>query len=91
MSAAAAGSRTGERVELGRYYAGREHRIIFGARVNGVVRLTDHPVGGSGRRYLIERGLEEDGMAAVEALVADYVLQAQIHNGIPMHYRPLTQ
>jgi hypothetical protein len=32
----------------------------------------DHP----GRAYLVERGLEEDGYAALLALVEDYLVQA---------------
>jgi hypothetical protein len=50
-----------------------------------VVRVTDNPANGRGRAYLIERELERDGNAALHALVADYVEQAQRHGEIPMH------
>jgi hypothetical protein len=38
------------------------------------VRVTDVPAHGRGRAYLVERGLEHDGHAALKALVADYLL-----------------
>ena len=56
-----------------------------GQRINGVVRVTDNPAGGRGRAYLVERELEQDGNAALQALVADYVEQAKRHGEIPMH------
>jgi hypothetical protein len=53
---------TGHRVELARYVvSGGEERILFGQRVDGVVRVTDVPARGHGRAYLVERGLEHDG------------------------------
>ena len=66
----------GERVELGRYRTTTSERILHGQRINGVVRITDTPVSG-GRAFLVERGLEEDGYQALQALVADYVTQSQ--------------
>jgi hypothetical protein len=33
---------------------------------------------------LVERGLEQDGYAALLALVADYIEQAERHDEIPM-------
>ena len=48
------------------------------------MRVTDNPAGGRGRAYLIERELEQDGNAALQALVHDYVEQAQRHGEIPM-------
>ena len=50
------------------------------------VRVTDHPADGRGRAYLVERELEKDGNAALQALVADYVEQAERHGQIPMHF-----
>ena len=65
----------GDRVELGRYRtADGTERGIFGQRINGVVRLVDRPLSGAGRSYLIERELEQDGHAALKALVIDYLL-----------------
>jgi|HubBroStandDraft_6_1064221.scaffolds.fasta_scaffold1794728_2 hypothetical protein len=73
----------GERIELGRYRtsAGVE-RVLYGQRVATVVRVTDVPVDRPGRAYLVERGLEEDGYAALLALVADY-LETANQLGVP--------
>jgi hypothetical protein len=68
------GGRTGHRVELARYtLAGGDERILYGQRVDGVVRVSDVAARGHGRAYLVERGLEEDGYEALKALVADYL------------------
>ena len=78
-------ARTGRRVELARYtVGGGEERILFGQRVDGVVRVTDVPARGRGRAYLVERGLEHDGYGALKALVADYVEQAELLAAVPM-------
>ena len=37
------GNRVGERVELGRYRVPAGERILYGQRVDGVVRVTDVP------------------------------------------------
>jgi len=73
----------GERTELGRYrtVAGVA-RVLYGQRVGNVVRVTDVPVDQPGRAYLVERGLEEDGYAALLALVADY-LETANELGVP--------
>jgi hypothetical protein len=68
------GNRVGQRVELARYTIPAGERVLYGQRVDGVVRVTDNPANGRGRAYLIERELERDGNAALHALVADYVL-----------------
>ena len=77
------GFHVGERMELGRYrtVAGVE-RVLYGQRVANVVRVTDVPVDHPGRAYLVERGLEEDGYAALLALVNDYLVQAN-QLGVP--------
>lgn len=73
----------GERMELGRYRtAAGVERVLYGQRVAGVVRVTDVPVDRPGRAYLVERGLEEDGYAALLALVADY-LETANQLGVP--------
>jgi hypothetical protein len=79
------GNRVGQRVELARYTIPAGERVLYGQRINGVVRLTDVPLTAGGRAYLVERELEQDGNAALQALVADYVEQAQRHGEIPMH------
>jgi hypothetical protein len=73
----------GERTELGRYRTGAGvERVLYGQRVATVVRVTDVPVDRPGRAYLVERGLEEDGYAALLALVADY-LETANRLGVP--------
>jgi hypothetical protein len=73
----------GERMELGRYRtAAGVDRVLYGQRVANVVRVTDVPVARPGRAYLVERGLEEDGYAALLALVADY-LEVAKQLGVP--------
>jgi hypothetical protein len=74
----------GERVELARYTVANGERILYGQRINGVVRVTDRPLSGHGRAYLIERGLEQDGYAALKALVVDYTRQAARLDAVPM-------
>lgn len=74
----------GGRRELGRYTLGEGERVIYGQRILGHVRIVDTPaVAGEGRSWIIESNLEEEGMAAVTALVADYLDQAQRHHTIP--------
>ena len=79
------GNRVGQRVELARYTISAGRRVLYGQRVNGIVRVTDVPVAPSARAYLVERELERDGNAALQALVRDYVEQAELHGEIPMH------
>jgi hypothetical protein len=78
--------RTGPRVELARYVISEGERVLYGQRVWGVVRVTDVPWNAGGRAYLVERGLEEDGNSALEALVADYVRQAERLDEVPMAF-----
>jgi hypothetical protein len=79
----------GERVELGRYVVPSGERILYGQRVNGVVRVTDVPASGPGRAYLVERGLELDGYGALRALVRDYVEQSRVLADVPMAVSPV--
>jgi hypothetical protein len=78
-----------EQVELGRYRFTGGQRILFGQRVNGVVRVTDRPAEGEGegRAYLVELGLEYDGHAGLRALVEDYTRRAMSGDEIPMAAR----
>lgn len=84
------GNPVGERVELGRYSVPAGERILYGQRVNGIVRITDVPARGRGRAYLVERELEQDGYDALRALVADYLSQAELLADVPMAISPLT-
>ena len=79
----------GERVELGRYRVSSGERVLYGQRVNGVVRVTDVPARGRSRAYLVERELEQDGYDALQALVADYLDQAALLEDVPMAVSPL--
>lgn len=79
--------RTGTRVQLARYSVSGGTRLLFGQRVDGVVRVTDVPIEPGGRAYLVERGLEEEGPnanAALQALVAEYLREARILDAVPM-------
>jgi len=84
------GNPVGERVELARYTVSAGERVLYGQRVNGVVRVTDVPACGRGRAYLAERELEKDGYDALKALVSDYLNQAELLEDVPMAVCPLT-
>jgi hypothetical protein len=72
----------GERVELARYTAAGAKRVLYGQRIDGIVRVTDRPATGAGRSYLVERELHRK--AELDALSADYLHQAGQHDAIPM-------
>ena len=84
------GDRVGERIELARYSVPVGERVLYGQRVNGVVRVTDVPACGRGRAYLVERELEQDGYEALKALVSDYLEQAGLLDDVPMAVSPLS-
>jgi hypothetical protein len=77
-----------QRVELARYTVPAGERVIWGQRVDGVVRVTDCPARPGGRAYLIERELEQDGNAALQAVIADYLQVADRLHEIPMASSP---
>ena len=54
------------------------------------VRVMDVPAHGSGRAYLVERELEQDGYGALTALISDYLGQAELLEDVPMAVSPLT-
>jgi hypothetical protein len=74
------GNPVGERIELARYTVPAGERVLYGQRVNGVVRVTDVPACGRSRAYLVERELEQDGYGALNALVSDYLLCRTRHS-----------
>jgi hypothetical protein len=78
------GNPIGRREELARYTVPTGERLLIGQRVKGVVRLSDVPADGRGRAYLVERELEQDGYAALQALISDYLRQVAEHHEIPM-------
>ena len=63
-----------------RYTVSAGERVIHGQRILGVVRLVDNPASGKGRRF-IERELVT--MAELEAIVTDYLQQAETWDAIP--------
>ena len=65
----------GQRVELARYRIPAGERVLYGQRIDGIVRVTDKPAGATGRSFLVERGLEKLG--ELDALVADYVAESE--------------
>ena len=73
-----------DQVELARYRLTIGERILYGQRVDGVVRVTDRPARGEGRSYLVECALERDGERALRALLEDYIRQARRLDQIPM-------
>jgi hypothetical protein len=73
--------KTNERVELARYTVSAGERVIHGQRILSVVRLADNPASGEGRHYVIERELVT--MAELEAILADYLQQAETWDAIP--------
>jgi hypothetical protein len=77
----------GQRTELARYTVTEGERILYGQRIDGIVRVTDRPAGNGGRAYLVERGLETK--SELDALIADYLKQAAKLDGPPLAVCPL--
>jgi hypothetical protein len=65
----------GPRVELARYLTSDDgERVIYAARVGGMVVVSDWPADGPGRAFVIERGVSCE--RELYALVTDYVDQS---------------
>src|SRR3954462_2941312 len=65
----------GPRVELARYLTSDDgERVIYAARVGGMVVVSDWPAAGPGRAWVIERGVSCE--RELYALVTDYVDQS---------------
>jgi hypothetical protein len=77
----------GQRTELARYTVREGQRILYGQRVDGIVRVIDRPAGQGGRAYLVERELETKD--ELDALIADYVQQATKLGSPPLAVCPL--
>jgi hypothetical protein len=77
----------GQRTELARYTVAEGERILYGQRVDGIVRVTDRPAGQGGRAYLVERDLETK--SKLDALIADYLQQAAKLDSPPVTVCPL--
>ena len=78
--------KVGQRTELARYRIPAGERVLYGQRVDGIVRVTDRSPPG-GRAYLVERGLETK--PELDALIKDYLQQAAKLNEIPVAQCPL--
>jgi hypothetical protein len=77
----------GKRTELARYTVAEGERIVYGQRVDGVVRVTDRPATPGGRCYLVERGLQTKD--ELDALVRDYVAEAERADAPPLASCPV--
>ena len=77
----------GKRTELARYTVAEGERVLYGQRVDGVVRVTDRPATPGGRAYLVERGLQTKD--ELDALVSDYVAEAQRTDAPPLASCPV--
>jgi hypothetical protein len=78
----------GKRTELARYTVAEGERIVYGQRIDGVVRVTDRPATPGGRAYLVERGLQsKDELDAL--VVRDYVAEAQRMDAPPLASSPV--
>jgi len=80
-------AKVGERTELARYTVPDEVRVIYGQRVDGIVRVTDRPATPGGRAYLVDRGLETKG--ELDALVSDYLAEAHRMGCAPLANCPV--
>lgn len=78
---AASRTSTGDRVELARYTITAGEHVIYGQRIDGVVRLVDIPANEADRRYVIERELTV--MAELQAIVDDYLDEAARWDTVP--------
>lgn len=77
----------GKRTELARYTVAEGVRVVYGQRVDGVVRVTDRPARPGGRAYLVERGLQTKD--ELDALVRDYVAEAHRTGAPPLASCPV--
>jgi hypothetical protein len=83
-----AAPQVGPLTELARYRIPEGERVIYGQRVNGIVRLVDRPETVGGRAYLIERGLETK--SELDALLSDYLASARRLMAVPMAESPVS-
>ena len=77
----------GQRTELARYTVNEGERILYGQRIDGIVRVIDRPAVKGGRAYLVERELETKH--ELDALIADYLDQATKLDSPPLAVSPL--
>jgi hypothetical protein len=79
----------GELIELARYTTGPGERVVYGQRIDGIVRVTDRPAAMAtkdNRSYIVERGLTSQ--QELDALVRDYIAAAHRLHAVPMSVSP---
>jgi hypothetical protein len=77
--------RVSARTELARYTLPEGERVLYGQRIDGVVRVIDRPAASatpSSRAYLVERGLGRRN--ELDALITDYLAEANRLQEVPM-------
>jgi len=71
-------------VELARYTAAGEERVLRLDRAGALAQISDRPSAGRGRCYVVERDVEDDDPGAIDALLSEYVGQARQLDQVPM-------
>jgi hypothetical protein len=71
-----------EGTELARYRVSAGERVLMGWRRGGGVEVTDRPLQGRARAYLVDRGFR--GFEQLAAFLSDYVDQARRLDACPM-------
>lgn len=84
------GSEVG-RVELARYAAGEEERVLYATGSTAGQTVIDSPARSGGRRYVVEKLTSQDGPEALAALVGDYLARARQLDAVPMCQRALAE
>ena len=77
----------GQRTELARYTVSEGERVLYGQRIDGIVRVVDRPATEGRRAYLVERELETKD--ELDALIADYLHQAAKLDSPPLAVCPI--
>ena len=78
-------------IELARYSASSEARLLCLESVQDERRVTDRPASGDGPRYLVEPDCQHEAPSALEALTSDYLTQATKLDVVPMASRAVRQ
>lgn len=73
-----------EPTELARYTVTAGERVLRVQLLGSHLALTDDPALPGGRSYLVEGEVESDADGALEALIADYLVQARELDHVPM-------
>jgi len=71
-------------VELARYTAAGDERVLRLDRAGALAQINDRPSTGRGRSYVVERDVQDDDAGAIEALLSEYVGQALQLDQVPM-------